>query len=157
MVTHTRAVEVAKYLVLLAASEDEPDCLTPMRAQKLLYYVQGWSLVHRNSPMFCENIEAWAHGPVVPEVFQEFKEYGRNAIPVETGSADGLTEEEQDFIRAVWEIYRPYSALSLSDMTHAEAPWKNARGSLSREASSNRVITHAAMREYFSSLAQPKQ
>lgn len=155
--TATSAIDVAKYLVLLAASEDEVDCLTPMRAQKLLYYNQGWSLVHRDAPLFRERIEAWAHGPVVPEVFQAMKIFGRNAIPTEFGDSKNLAEEERDFVRSVWDVYKPYSALSLSDMTHREPPWKNARGNLPREASSSREITHAAMRGYFSTLASSKQ
>lgn len=150
--THTSAIDVAKYLVLLACSEDEPDCLTLMRAQKLLYYAQGWSLVHRKRPLFWEQIEAWAHGPVVPSVYQEFKDCGRSAIDPDRGSADNLTDEEREFVSEIWSTYRPYSAISLSDMTHEEPPWKDARGNIPREAPSSREITHQAMRDFFTSL-----
>ena len=65
------AVDVARYLVLLASTESdgpaqEADCLTNLRLQKLLYYVQGWSLGERGRPMFREEIQAWRYGPVVP-------------------------------------------------------------------------------------------
>ena len=32
-------------------------------------------------PCFYENIEAWKYGPVVPNVYSEFKMYGSNDIP----------------------------------------------------------------------------
>jgi hypothetical protein len=39
----TSALEVAKYLIQLAANEpDEPEPMTLLRVQKLLYYSQGW-------------------------------------------------------------------------------------------------------------------
>ena len=40
----------------------------------------------------------------------------------------------------------------LSDLTHNEDPWRDARGNLPAGARSNAVITHAAMAEYYSSL-----
>ena len=51
--TVAKAIGVARDLVRLAADEPEPDHLTHMRLQKLLYYVQGWSLAIRNGPL-CE-------------------------------------------------------------------------------------------------------
>ena len=63
-----KAVEVARFLAYLAANDVEPDYLTNLRLQKLLYYVQAWSLVLRKSAdFFQERIEAWVHGPVVRE------------------------------------------------------------------------------------------
>src|SRR5689334_12279943 len=63
------AMDVAKFLIYLSACEDEPDYVSHLRLQKLLYYVQGWSLALRGKPMFVERIEAWAHGPVVKNVY----------------------------------------------------------------------------------------
>lgn len=149
--TLTSAIAVARYLIHLACNEDEPECLSPMRLQKLLYYVQGWSLVHRNQPMFTEKIEAWAHGPVVPEVFHAFKQHGRSAIPDTEGDPAALTDEESAFVRSVWNTYKPYSAISLSDMTHSEPPWLDARGTLPREAACSREVTRKALKDFFGS------
>lgn len=154
--TKTSAIDVAKYLVWLADSEDEPDRLTPMRIQKLLYYCQGWSLVRRDRPAFYERIQAWAHGPVVPEVFQEFKSYGRDAIPANQGDCKAVSEGDAAFVNGVWAVYKPYSAISLSQMTHDERPWKDARGNLPREASCKKEITTKALRLFFSDLAKKR-
>jgi len=148
------AIDFARYLVFLAGNEDEGDCLTPMRVQKLLYYVQGWSLAQRDRAAFSERIEAWAHGPVVKEVYKALGEFGRNAVPCEWGSGSVLGLEDRCHAEAVWQVYKPYSAISLSDMTHQEKPWMDARGNLPREAKSNKEITHSSMRDYFKGLAE---
>ncbi len=40
--------------------------LSAMKLQKLVYYCQAWSLVWDEAPLFQEQIQAWANGPVVP-------------------------------------------------------------------------------------------
>lgn len=148
-----KAIDVARYLIRLASAENEPEPLSNMRLQKLLYYVQGWSLAHRNKPMFSDRVEAWPYGPVVPPVYGKFKVHGRGAIPESEGSDSGLTQEEADFVGEVWEAYKEFSAIALYKMTHGEPPWKNARKGLPPEAPSKAEITNSSMREFFSSLA----
>lgn len=38
-------------------------------------------MVSRGQPCFKEEIEAWDFGPVVPEVYHEFKIFGSSDIP----------------------------------------------------------------------------
>ena len=57
------------------------DSITHLKLQKLIYYSQAWSLALNGIALFEEDFEAWAHGPVIPEVYQEYKEYGFNALP----------------------------------------------------------------------------
>jgi uncharacterized phage-associated protein len=152
-----RAIDVARYLIQLAAAEDEPDCLSPLRLQKLLYYAQGWSLANRGEPLFPERIEAWAHGPVVPDVWQAFRRYGYQSIPAEEGAAladDALTDEEREFIVEVWEAYKAYSATSLRSMTHRERPWLDARSGYAPGERCEREITRDALRGFFSEQAE---
>jgi uncharacterized phage-associated protein len=40
--------------------------MSAMKLQKLVYYSQAWSLVWEDRPLFREEIQAWASGPVVP-------------------------------------------------------------------------------------------
>jgi len=145
-----QALEVARYLIKLAAAEDEPEFLTHLRLQKLLYYVQGWSLAARNKPMFQERIEAWANGPVVRDVYPRFASYGRNPIPPdEIPEPVGLNKEEAVFVEAVWGAYKQYSAGGLWNMTHKEAPWKDARGTLGPAERCTNEITRKALRAFF--------
>jgi uncharacterized phage-associated protein len=144
------AESVARFLLLLASTEEEPEPMTPLRLQKLLYYAEGWSLTERNRSLFDERIEAWMHGPVVREVWEVFK--GSQPINPNEGSDDGLSDEEKNFVRGVWEAYKEHSGLSLREMTHSESPWLNARKGLKDNTGSNREITRRAIREYFSTL-----
>lgn len=145
-----KAIEVARYLIYLAASQEEPDLLSPMRLQKLLYYVQGWSLALRGEPMFPERIEAWAHGPVVPVVYNGFRSYGDSSIATtNVPPPKNLTHAERDFIDSVWDPYKDYSASSLRAMTHREEPWLDARRGYGPGERCSVEITHDAMRSFF--------
>jgi uncharacterized phage-associated protein len=152
------AVEVAKYFLQLAASEDEPEYLTHMRLQKLLYYAQGWSLAMRDRPMFPERIEAWAHGPVVKKVYPMFASFGDAPIPFDkVGAPEKLTREDKEFIASVWEAYKVYSATSLRNMTHNEAPWKDARNGCAPADRCSNEITHDAMKRFFGGASRREQ
>ena len=39
--------------------------MTAMKLEKLVYYSQSWSLVWDEKPLFGEDIQAWANGPVM--------------------------------------------------------------------------------------------
>lgn len=137
--------DVAKYI--LAARGP----MTAMKLQKLLYYSQAWSLVWDERPLFKETIEAWAFGPVVPEIYQEHK--GRFMVSEwEQGDTSAIDAEGRETIDAVLEYYGGKTAQYLSDLTHAEAPWRTARRGVPDGAFSNAEISHAAMHEYYSSI-----
>lgn len=159
MKTHTSAKDVAEYLVWLAAHECEadPDYLTPLKLQKLLYFVQGWAFAEWDSPMFRERIEAWQHGPVVPEVFCEYRGQERRPImPRDDGLpplAHTLHPSEQALIRAVWDAYKRHSAFALRDLTHAEVPWLSAYAPDASGRCSN-VIDPDAIRRSFKARAE---
>ena len=55
--------------------------ISNLKLQKILYFVQAYFLITFNRPCFRENIEAWDFGPVVPEAYHEFKQYGSGNIP----------------------------------------------------------------------------
>lgn len=146
-----RAIDVARCLIRLAGNEDEPDPLTHLRLQKLLYYAQGWSLAQRGRPLFEGRIEAWTHGPVVPSVYQVYEGRGWGLIaPDEEDAPDDLTDEDRDYIASVWEAFKGYSASSLREMTHREPPWLDARQGYGPAHLCEGEITPEAMRAFFS-------
>jgi uncharacterized phage-associated protein len=145
-----KAVEVARFLAYLAANDVEPDYLTNLRLQKLLYYVQAWSLVMRNRPMFEERIEAWVHGPVVREAYYHFKNGDAPILAEDIGEPNfDLDDDDREFIGRVWGSYKGYSALRLREMTHEEDPWINARKGYGPADRCEVEITQQALREYF--------
>ncbi|MHB8252117.1 MAG: Panacea domain-containing protein [Acidiferrobacter sp.] len=127
--------------------------MTTMKLQKLVYYSQAWSLVWDEKPLFSEKIEAWANGPVCPELYG----YHRGFYTVDDkemgGNSSVLEPEEKETVDAVLEYYGEKSAQWLSDLTHLEAPWNDARGGCQRGELCTTEITHASMAEFYSSLA----
>lgn len=129
--------------------------MTTMKLQKLLYYCQAWSLVWDEAPLFSEEIEAWASGPVVREMFNEH----RNMFYIESipGNPSTLSDAQKETIDSVISYYGDKSSQWLSDLTHMENPWKNARVGLAPGERGSKVISHAEMMEYYSSLLDNSQ
>jgi uncharacterized phage-associated protein len=153
------ALDVARYLIHLASPEEteDADCLSPLRLQKLLYYAQGWHLAAYGTPLFTGRIEAWTYGPVVREVYQNFRDYRCQGIPPNQGwEPDNLSARQKAFIRSVWEEYKRYSVTALIDMTHSEAPWRTARGPLGPSEGSDAEITPESLRSFFEPLLKEK-
>lgn len=148
------ALDVARRLIQLSYRNDSPeesDLLCPLRLQKLLYYVQGWSLALRNRPAFEEAIEAWTLGPVVRSVYDAFKPIGAQVIvPAVAGEPSGLSASDDQLIQTVWREYQKFSASELIRRTHDERPWKDARGNLNAVSKSNAVISREALSAFFS-------
>jgi uncharacterized phage-associated protein len=145
------ALTLAKHI--LARMEARGQTVNNLKLQKLLYYTQAWYLALHGQPVFYEQIEAWAKGPVVPVVFQQYKHFGylsiRNTPATELGT---LSPGVSAHLDEVLDAYDHYSGVVLSAMTHMEDPWSNARQGLSPTDSSRRVITHEAMRRYYNAV-----
>lgn len=121
----TTASNVANTFILLDDRNDG-DGLTNLKLQKLAYYAQGFYLAIFDTPLFDETIEAWTHGPVVPDLYQAYKQYGRSPVPIaENFDINALEEDEINLIEEVYRVYGQFSAWQLRDMTHEEAPWIN--------------------------------
>ena len=135
-----------------------------LKLQKLLYFIQAYyvSSSHIAEPCFCEKIEAWDFGPVVPVAYMEYKHFGSGDIPTihsyleRTGDKawefkrsifdDSIIKgKDKEEINSVVDYFSKYSASSLVGITHRQAPWKNAY-----EPGSNNEITVESLREYFS-------
>lgn len=54
----------------------------PLKLQKLLYLAQGYSFAFYDRPLFYNEIEGWVHGPVVPDVYNIYKDYKYNPITI---------------------------------------------------------------------------
>ncbi len=139
--------DVAKYIV------DKCGTMTHMKLQKLVYYAQAWGLVWDEKALFDDPIEAWINGPVVPSLFRQLKTAFNVKSENIPGNATVLNSEQKDTINAVLEFYGQKTSQYLSDLTHLEEPWKEARKGIPDSERGSREITHASMIEYYSGLA----
>lgn len=122
--------------------------VTHLRVQKLLYFAQAWHLLLLDRPLFEEDMQAWAHGPVAPSVYQAFTGNGWNALPI-GGDDSGIEGESLAVLDQVKLLYGEFSAKKLEAITHSESPWVDARGDLSAEARCSTVIKKDAIQTYY--------
>ena len=126
--------------------------MTAMKLQKLVYYSQAWSLVWDDKPLFNERIEAWANGPVVPLLYDAHRGQFELGPLWRLGNPDSLSQVNRETIDAVIGFYGKQTSQWLSDLTHQEAPWRDARQGLAPNERSTREIMPFAMAEYYGSL-----
>lgn len=139
--------DVAKYIL------NECGKISTWKLQKLCYYSQAWHLAWTGSPIFSEDFQAWANGPVCPDLFHTHQgKFSVVASDIPDDKCDGLTDDEQDSINVIIRDYGDMEPYALRELTHSEDPWKNARGDLPEGAKCNTVISKESMGEYYGSL-----
>lgn len=79
MIKVYNACDVALYVVHHSYEKQTP--ITNLHLQKILYYIQAYFLTKFNRSCFKEEILHRQYGPVIKEVYDEFKCYGANDIP----------------------------------------------------------------------------
>lgn len=142
MVMAYSAFEVARYIIHHEAQQNRP--VSNLRLQKLLYFVQAKFVMdsHGTSPCFYEKMEAWGFGPVVREVYYEYRYYGGAMIPPERNFSTTIAPRDQSMIDEILNDCAQFSTSALVDITHSQTPWQEARRY-------NKEITTAAIYNYF--------
>lgn len=126
--------------------------MSAMKLQKLVYYSQAWSLAWDEEELFPNEVEAWANGPVVRELYDAHRGLYRLNQGFFGGNPGVLTSEQRDTIDRVIAFYGDRDPQWLSDLTHMERPWREARRGLDDGERGCRPISKEAMLEYYSSL-----
>lgn len=151
---------VIRFIIDVARVEN----VTPKKLQKLLYYCFAWHLAltaENNSEeeleaslLFNYEFEAWAHGPVIPEVYNKYKNYKAEIISTSGFSmkvTDYLNDDEIDSLNQVIKIYGGFNGNQLEFLTHNELPWMNARKGYAPLDICNQKISSRDMYEFYSS------
>ena len=135
------ALDIAKYFITLANPEAE-DFITNLKLQKLLYYAQGFHLVLFGKPLFRESLEAWQYGPVVPDIYRIYKQYGSSPLPQpDDFKIEQYDRQTQELLDEVYEVYGQYTAPTLRRFIDRETPCQ--------ETPLNQEISHDLMKAYF--------
>jgi len=133
------AHDVARYFIARGVSGD-------MQLQKLLYFTQAWHLAWTGHPMFADEFQAWAHGPVQPDVYRDYEHGSLKA----QASLDAIPDQyDKTYAKAVYDFYGRYDGGTLASITHAELPWQEARGDTPEGASSNAIISTGSMTRFY--------
>lgn len=137
-------VDVATYILKRTGT------VTTMKLQKLAFYAQVQHLVTTGVPLFPENFQAWRGGPVIPELYALHR--GKFLIrpgELEGGDASALTDPERVLVDSICAAMGDMTGAELSERTHLESPWLDAREGLAPFDPSDAVITQEAMRTYY--------
>ena len=143
------ALSVAHYIINYCNEQGRG--ISNLKLQKILYFVQAEFLVStpNNRPCFKDRIEAWDFGPVIPNVYHQYKFFGSSIIPSGINDAlapyfEEISLDDQVMIDSIVDNASRYTTSQLVQITHNQAPWKNAyrRGF-------NNEITNKAILDYF--------
>lgn len=109
-------------------------------------------MVWDEDPLFNDRLEAWANGPVVPDLYEAHK--GQFFCPEVIQGADvsRLTNTQKEDIDIVLKAYTDKSPQYLVALSHSEQPWKDARVGYDAGERCNNEIKDDAIAEYYSSL-----
>jgi len=123
---------------------------TPMKLQKLTYYSQAWALAWDDEPLFDEDFQAWANGPVCAELFREHE--GHFRLPsgfFDSKAKESLSNEQIETIDIVLKDYSPMRPHELSDLSHREYPWQQARRNIPAGMPCDNIIEKEIIRDYY--------
>lgn len=155
--------EIAKYIGLTCIIKGLS--ISPLKLQKLLYYVQAWYMVFygkENAP-FEDKPQAWVNGPVYPEIYVTYKDKTANmcdhlkasdfcegepwvAMSELTGMLEGLDFE---LLESIILLYGSKSQNDMIFLTHSERPWVEARKDLRPFDRSTQELSLDTMYEYY--------
>jgi uncharacterized phage-associated protein len=140
--------DVAQYIL------EQRGSMTTWKLQKLVYYCQAWSLVWDDEPLFADDIEAWADGPVVRRLY-DIHAGNFSISKIRGGDSSRLNETQRETIDAVLEAYGDKTPAWLRALAHSEAPWRDTRqrAGLSEGERGNAVIPLDAMAEFYGGLS----
>ena len=136
------------------------------KLQKMCYYAYCWYIVFYNDielitkenmgdiRVLCsEPFQAWIHGPVSPQLYKRYKNYGWHEIPKVT-TKPVVGKELESLFQQVWEAYGSFSADELEAISHNEMPWKNARQGISSGDACSNIISTYDILQYYSQLGK---
>lgn len=155
MPNQTTHNNLANYFISL--SNETGNLISNLKLQKLLYYAQAWHLAYFGERVIDGDFQAWIHGPVMPEAYREFRNFGWK--PIEN---DGLNQDFIDhfcndvvepeqcvLLNDVVDEYFGLTAYQLEKLTHSEDPWIIARGDLPPDTPSENIISDESMIAYY--------
>lgn len=126
------ALEVASFIIDQYYTEFN-EKIDEMKLHKLLYFVQRESLADTGTVAFNDEFRAWKYGPVVLSVRDAYKSW---SFPKVFQIANILKE----IIKKVFVDYAQRSSWSLSDATHRELSWRNARKGIPDGENGNNIM-----------------
>lgn len=139
-----KALDIARYIIERCYTTNKT--ISNLRLQKILYFIQAEFLVAKKQPCFSDEIQAWDFGPVVPNVYYEYRMFGSANIPCidKSQASHIISSKDKSILDNVIDECSKYSTSELVEITHNQTPWIKAY-----ESGRNTVIEPSSIKEYF--------
>lgn len=120
---------------VLARAEELDVEVSNMAINKIVYFVHCDSMLEDGEPLVGAKIEAWQHGPVFRELYQEFKKWGDRPVQGRATRVNPLSgeieearaafgSEERIRLNELIDRYIRFSAAHLRALSHVTGgPW----------------------------------
>lgn len=118
------ALDIAKYIIKFENDKDR--CISNLRLQKLLYFIQCDFIIQLKRPCFYNDIEAWVFGAVIPDVYYKYKFFGSANIPysyIKWYCKPDFLDNEQNIIDSVIINCSKFSNTQLGRIVQNQDPW----------------------------------
>lgn len=168
------AMDIANYIVEYTNQTLKKSNLTPIKLQKIMYYVYVHCLVKHDIKLFDQPIEKWKFGPVISNVYHNFKVYGTSHIDATVAGYEFIDEPNGAFsfqvipfdssiiesdtvianeIKSTVDNLIGRAPFDLVEQTHDELPWKRYESQILGGAK-GLVYTDQEIKEFFSGRLQ---
>lgn len=136
-------IEVAKYFTGLG----------PMKVRKLqilCFYAQAWYLACKGERFIDSDFQAWVHGPTSIILHEKYRKW-ENLVMRQSHYEHmlTLTDDQKAYIKAVYDMYKDYSAKELETLSKSEEPYIRVRNGLSDREPCLNVISDESIESYY--------
>jgi len=141
-----KSIDVANFIVAEGRVKD----LTPLKLQKLLYFLYGLYWKQNKQVLFSDHFVAWDYGPVVEEIYLAFRGYESNVItqPTNNDFKTAISLEDRRKISQLAEELGKLKATDMVSMSHRTLPWQEAYKDIL-----NNEMPGVGIRRYFETVA----
>ncbi|MCY4267368.1 MAG: DUF4065 domain-containing protein [Flavobacteriaceae bacterium] len=130
------AAHIGNYII----EQGEKDYVevTPLKLQKLLYFLFGEFYASTRQKLFKDSFYAWKHGPIIPHIYEQLKHYGKKPIfsnfhishcnfkteKTMWAPTSIINENTISHLKPEWNYYKNIDARELVKLTHERnTPW----------------------------------
>jgi uncharacterized phage-associated protein len=153
----------ARYIanLILDMAEATNTAVTNLEINKITYFAHAIYLGKFGVPLIDAKIEAWDYGPVIREVYSEFKKFGASEIVDRATKLDlstlkrvavyeKMNDLDRAFLLPVIEKYMKLGATKLVYLSHEKGgPWDRVYNSSGR-SNPGMEISNSLIQDYFS-------
>lgn len=120
------SIDVANYFLNRAAAADSS--ITNLKLQKIVYIAHGVHLARTEKPLLMEQVECWKFGPVIGDLYHQFKHYGAGEIRTKISIDLDLTNVPTDLSATNFNPSVDFSKQAIESMDFAWTATINSNG-----------------------------